>query len=68
MFYVSLTTDGRSKAGLMRCYLNVKGTDVGRNTTLGRLCLQRLFKGCSVEGGWKEPESDIAVKEGTSKL
>lgn len=68
MFYVSLTTDGRPKAGLMRSYLNVKGTDVGRNTTLGRLCLLRPFKGCSVRAGWKEPESDIAVKEDTSKL
>ena len=68
MFYVSLTTDGRPKAGLMRSYLNVKGTDVGRNTTLGRLCLPRLFKGCSGRAGWKEPESDIAVKEDTSKL
>jgi len=57
MFYVSLTTDGRPKAGLMRSYLNVKGTDVGRNTTtLGRLCLPRLVKGCSVRAGWKEPE------------
>jgi len=68
MFYVSLTTDGRPKAGLMRSYLNVKGTDVGRNTTLGRLCLLRLFKGCCGIAGWKEPESDIAVKEDTSKL
>jgi len=68
MFYVSLTTDGRPKPGLMRSYLNVKGTDVGRNTTLGRLCLLRLFKGCGGRAGWKEPESDIAVKEDTSKL
>jgi hypothetical protein len=36
---------------------------VGRNTTFGRLCLQRLFKGYSVKGEWEEPESDITVKE-----